>query len=363
MTIPKKITALLLALLAATPLFAQDMIVRRDGTIVASKVMEISSSEIKYKKFTNPDGPLYSLKVSEVLSINFQNGEVERFEQAAEPAPQASSAPKGTPEEPLFIEVGPDESNRALLDRYNNSELKILKRKSPNGKIMDAGYTYRFGFTQNSILSNEDIEVSFSYEQTQIGQTWKTHRDIKLTNKSNEVIYIDLSRCFRTNLDGSSHTYYDGSRQMSVTNTAGTGISVNLGAGISVGGGGARALTTTYTNERILTIPPHSHAYLSTLKMINGKILSGGEPLKFDYFVPWEVERWRVYDFTEENTPGTLRYTITYSKKSDFSTFSQIRFDQYIRQVLGMKYHLIYYVGELSFNRQNCLFGIATANP
>ena len=58
---------------------AQDVIVKKDQTTVMSKVLEITSTEIKYKKWSNQDGPTYSINRSEVLSINFENGEVERF--------------------------------------------------------------------------------------------------------------------------------------------------------------------------------------------------------------------------------------------------------------------------------------------
>lgn len=41
--------------------------------------MEIGTTEVKYKKWSNLEGPLYSISRSEVLSINYQNGEVEKF--------------------------------------------------------------------------------------------------------------------------------------------------------------------------------------------------------------------------------------------------------------------------------------------
>lgn len=56
---------------------AQDVIVKTDQTTVLSKVLEISSTEIKYKKWGNLDGPTYSISRSEVVSINYENGEVE----------------------------------------------------------------------------------------------------------------------------------------------------------------------------------------------------------------------------------------------------------------------------------------------
>ena len=56
---------------------AQDVIVRKDQSTIMSKVLEITSTEIKYKKWNNQDGPTYSINRSEVVSINYQNGEME----------------------------------------------------------------------------------------------------------------------------------------------------------------------------------------------------------------------------------------------------------------------------------------------
>ena len=39
--------------------FAQDTIVKLDGSKIAAKVIEINSSDVKYKKFSMPDGPTY----------------------------------------------------------------------------------------------------------------------------------------------------------------------------------------------------------------------------------------------------------------------------------------------------------------
>jgi hypothetical protein len=56
---------------------AQDIIVKKDGSTITSKVEEINNTDIKYKKWNNLDGPLYSISRSEVVVINYQNGEIE----------------------------------------------------------------------------------------------------------------------------------------------------------------------------------------------------------------------------------------------------------------------------------------------
>lgn len=66
---------------------AQDVILKKDNTTVLSKVLEITSTEIKYKKWSNQEGPTYSVSRSEVTCINFQNGDVENFTDNATPTP------------------------------------------------------------------------------------------------------------------------------------------------------------------------------------------------------------------------------------------------------------------------------------
>lgn len=58
---------------------SQDVIVKKDNSTILSKVVEINSSEIRYKKWSNQDGPTYSISISDVASINYANGEVDKF--------------------------------------------------------------------------------------------------------------------------------------------------------------------------------------------------------------------------------------------------------------------------------------------
>ena len=68
---------LLLMLLSSTMLKAQDVIVMNDGSTIICKVIEIGTSEVKYKKYSNLDGPLYSILRSDIQNVNFENGERE----------------------------------------------------------------------------------------------------------------------------------------------------------------------------------------------------------------------------------------------------------------------------------------------
>ena len=76
----REITLLLTCLCSLTFLFAQDKIYRQNGKIVEAKIIEVSSSEIKYKEFSNPNGPIYVLETDRIKKIVYENGKEERFE-------------------------------------------------------------------------------------------------------------------------------------------------------------------------------------------------------------------------------------------------------------------------------------------
>ena len=60
-------------------IFAQDVIVKKDGSTILAKVNKVGTKEIEYKKWNNLNGPIYTIPVVDLLSINYQNGEKDTF--------------------------------------------------------------------------------------------------------------------------------------------------------------------------------------------------------------------------------------------------------------------------------------------
>ncbi|NLN32529.1 MAG: hypothetical protein GX159_02920 [Flavobacteriaceae bacterium] len=58
---------------------SQDVIIMKNGDEIQSKVSEINIEQIKYKKFDSPDGPVYIIPKSDVLLIQYENGEKDIF--------------------------------------------------------------------------------------------------------------------------------------------------------------------------------------------------------------------------------------------------------------------------------------------
>ena len=81
----KQLFAFLVMLLSASMLFAQDVITLRSGETINGKVAEVGTTEIRYYKADNADGPVYVASKSEVVQIVYANGTKDVFNTQAAP--------------------------------------------------------------------------------------------------------------------------------------------------------------------------------------------------------------------------------------------------------------------------------------
>lgn len=65
-------------------IYAQDVIVKKDGTTIMAKVLTVNTTVVEYKKWSNQDGPTYAIETKELLSINYANGDKEVFSEQKE---------------------------------------------------------------------------------------------------------------------------------------------------------------------------------------------------------------------------------------------------------------------------------------
>lgn len=79
----KKTTLLLLSLLSMTAV-AQDIIVTQDAKRIDAKILEVSATDIKYKKYSYQDGPTFVMSIADVNSILYENGDVQMYNQQTE---------------------------------------------------------------------------------------------------------------------------------------------------------------------------------------------------------------------------------------------------------------------------------------
>lgn len=123
---------------------AQDLIVRTDSTRIEARVTEVSPETVRYKRFSNPDGPTYVLPVAGIDYIRYANGETDRFRQPAAPtpapdasvatpapapapapdAPVAAPAPAPAPAAPAALPVQYELKRYAVGDYYDFNGVK-----------------------------------------------------------------------------------------------------------------------------------------------------------------------------------------------------------------------------------------------
>ncbi|GGF00380.1 hypothetical protein [Hymenobacter cavernae] len=72
---------------------AQDVLTKVSGEELAVKVLEIRPTEITYKRTDNPDGPLITIRRSEVFMIRYANGTKDVFQAGPPPGTPAVAAP------------------------------------------------------------------------------------------------------------------------------------------------------------------------------------------------------------------------------------------------------------------------------
>lgn len=374
---------LILSLLSVVSLsaFAQDVIICRNGDEITSKVLKVSQTEIEYKKWSNQDGPSYTLDKSEVFMIKYKNGEKDVFKE--EPAPQTAPAAEQqyAQEEPTTNEpimATPASNNAELIALYNNDNHKYVPQypdKTNNSRAKTIIGT--LGVISSSILSTDDIEITFKHiehfskiENEGAGDTYYdnytlTYNRLKyaiiIKNKTSRVIYIDKAACLGTYSTGETKKYYN-HEEYTVTEGAdsGSGASVNLGSvanalgvggvvgtlagGVNVGGnkGKFSSVTKTYKDDRLITIPPHASVALSeddvkehpTKK--NVRIVVGS----YEYFSIPKMSSLKIDEiraFTEENTPKSINYMITYSFDKELSKCLMVNFGVYLKDVFGIK--------------------------
>lgn len=330
---------------------AQDVIVRKDGSTILSKVLEINSSDVKYKKHSNLNGPTYTIAKSELLSINYENGEKDVFSDATNKQEdiQANSSPR-------YVEALPDVNNTALITQYNQPitfEGKVSRKEAKD-------LMYKYGITSGSILSNKDIEIKFEL----VHLKYCCQYGINVRNKTEKVIYIDLGNTFRVEQNGKSFIYYDASKQTTVTHGNASGGSLGLGSvanvlgvggvvgtlanGVSVGGGSQHSVSTAYSLQRIIAIAPHGTNYLSMHKEVvvkPGTILTNGETECLSHCENLSenvssikrgfIHKGETHIFPESESPIKREYIITYSTEETFNSYSTIKFGLYVQQVYG----------------------------
>ncbi len=75
----KYILLFILFICSSNIIKAQDTLSMRSGENILVKVIEVGTSELKYKKLDNLNGPIFSMLKSDLLIIKYENGTSEDY--------------------------------------------------------------------------------------------------------------------------------------------------------------------------------------------------------------------------------------------------------------------------------------------
>ena len=221
----------------------------------------------------------------------------------------------------------PDKDNVKVIKRYNRySHHPLSISNSPYSSV---GYTAVFGVRENSIMSTDDVEVNFvkKWVPDPIYNDMDNRMYfVEIHNKTDQTIYIDKASCYRIYNKGAKHCYFTPNKNNK--NSA----------------------------ERIMAIPPHAKKNLCEYDAVLTNSKSGNfQELKIKDYPEdfhWDsrsagiykgfLQKFEVRTYSEDNSPYYRTYIITYSKDKDFSTYTLLPINFYMRQLIGNYYPELY---------------------
>ena len=65
----------LISIITIQSAFSQDNIIKKNGDEIKAKVVEVGTTEIKYKKFEKQSGPTYVIEKADVFMIKYEDGQ------------------------------------------------------------------------------------------------------------------------------------------------------------------------------------------------------------------------------------------------------------------------------------------------
>ena len=108
----------------ATSILAQDIIVKKNGDEIKAKIIEVGTTEIKYKKFENlQTSPIYSIYKSDVFMIKYADGSKDVFNnETPNQQPQQQAPPQQQQQAPPPQNNTVNSKGSKLFNKQNSSQ-------------------------------------------------------------------------------------------------------------------------------------------------------------------------------------------------------------------------------------------------
>ena len=159
----RKVIALVICLAGSIAIYAQDIILMRNGNNIQAIVQETGVADVKYKRFDNQNGQTYILKKAEVSMIKYQNGREVYYETTA----SASTSTQQQTQTYTQQQVQTQWQTPTAANRQSNSY-----RSSINSQQQPPVLRYTFGKQINPNGLNKDPFLAgvFSFFIPGVGQ-------------------------------------------------------------------------------------------------------------------------------------------------------------------------------------------------
>ena len=157
--------------------YSQDIIVLKNGDEIKSKVLEVSTNQVKYKKWGNQEGPTYSSIKSDIFMIKYSNGTKDVFNNNSNQASNTSPTNNS--------DVGGKYIGTWYPKNYDGNNIKTTLTVTKPGddylvtyKVLERGGGYDFMYNAdgsfkemghiegNSIVVNSFIKLSLMNDNT-----------------------------------------------------------------------------------------------------------------------------------------------------------------------------------------------------
>lgn len=316
--------------------YAQDRVFFCDGDSLDINVIEISQNEVRGRKVSNPDGPLYTFPTNTIYKIKYKNGEIEQFNSIASQTSTKKSSPI------------PSELNQHNILHYNK-KLPLINSPLPKSPCNHAVIFWHI--SDSSILSSEEVDISFNHLlphnfNASTSLTLYPYT-IQISNKTSDFVYIDLKSTVRQERTESTirlQPWHDGNSSRLETSTS--------AASVAFGSTSGRLLGITNVNNNVslsnkslpdlIAIPPYSAAILpSRVLATKSNEVQTHESLTLatDFGAKQQIsilpKELRIFE--EENSPWHIDYFITYSTKRDLSDCKTLPIHLFTKAAYGCK--------------------------
>lgn len=206
----------ILALFLFLPLQAQDKIVTNEGDVIQAYHVDVGENLIYYRLENFGAGVLQSIRKADVLMLMRHDGSIVNYYQdkkkdkelPEDTVATGNASDKVKLLEPADLSEASRKANAALIEAMNGA---VIVHENGNEKAQGADAVWcRLGVKKNSILCNDDLELSVTAGRLQPASGEQKNatfipgngeiRDVALSisvrNRSNRTVYVDLGNSY-----------------------------------------------------------------------------------------------------------------------------------------------------------------------